>query len=68
MKQVLTDQDRDDIRKLHREGESIRGLAMWYGVSRGTIHYVIHPEAAEKNRVNNRNRQRRVRNTKQSSN
>lgn len=49
----LTDEDRAEIYRLYTSGEmhNVYALAKKYGVSRGTIYFIINPEAAEKNRV-----------------
>ena len=42
----LTDEDKEDIKKLHKDGESIHGIARLYVAkcSKRLIQFVIYPE------------------------
>jgi len=45
----LTDQEREEIKKLHKEGMTIRAIARMFEkkCSRKTIQYIIYPERLE---------------------
>lgn len=60
-KLVLTPDQRMEILVLHRAKKSIRWLATHYDVARSTIHYIVDPKAAEKNRKKMKLRQRKLR-------
>ena len=60
-KKILNDGQRVTIRGMHSKGISIRALASMYGVSRGTIRFVLHPVLEEENRQRNKLRQRELR-------
>lgn len=49
-KKILTDKERTEIQLLFQAGKSKRILATRYGVSRGTIRYIVDPEYAEEQR------------------
>jgi len=45
----LDNTQREHIKVLYNKGKgmSVRKLSQTYGVSRSTIHYIVHPEAYE---------------------
>lgn len=45
----LSPEDKEDIRQMHSEGQSIRGLARLYGVHRRSIQFTVFPERLERN-------------------
>jgi len=45
----LTPEDKEDIRQMHREGQSIRGLARLYEVDKRLIQFTVFPERLERN-------------------
>lgn len=45
----LTPEDKEDIRQMRREGQSIRGMARLYGVSKRLIQFTVSPERLEHN-------------------
>lgn len=45
------------IRELHKRGVSINGLAKMYGVTWGTIQFIVEPNKATENRERMRIRQ-----------
>lgn len=60
-KKVLTAEQRVSIRKQHKRGVSVRGLSIIYGVSRGTIRFVLNPHLEQENRERSKLRQRELR-------
>lgn len=58
----LTPEQKTEILRLYEsDGLSKRALAKMYGVSRGTIYFIINPEAAELNRRRNYLRNKKAR-------
>jgi IS30 family transposase len=48
----LTTDDKVEIKRLHAEGKSIRGIARQYGVDKKAISYVLFPERIPQWRAN----------------
>jgi len=48
----LTEEDKNTIRKLHKEGVAIRQITRMYKVSRRLIQFTVFPERLERNKEN----------------
>lgn len=61
-KRILTDGQRETIRKMHKkQGVTVSGLATLFGVSRATIRFVLNPKLEAENRERNKLRMRKSR-------
>jgi transposase len=45
----LSDDDKEQIKELHRGGNSIHSLSKKFGVSRRTVQFILYPERKERN-------------------
>lgn len=43
----LTDEEKEDVKRLHKAGQSIHSLSRDYGVSRRLVQFLIYPERLE---------------------